>query len=182
MSRVLSDQRAYYLFKLTAKKPAHTSALQDVKASVESKWLNQEADRLARRDAEDILAKVKKGAALSQAAAEKKLPVAETGLFLTGAEVPKIGASRELSTTIFQLTDKQPLPDRVFKVGGQYVIVQLKERAPLDSSDFTTKKEGLKKALLSARKNDAIQAWLEGTKTAMIKAGDLKIKKDIKDL
>ena len=110
------------------------------------------------------------------------MAAAETGFFPTGAAVPKLGASRELSLAIFPLTEKKPTPDRVFQVGGNYVILQLKERAKLDDSDFAANKENLKKSLLQVRKNDAVQAWIEGTKAAMIKEGKLKINKDVKDL
>jgi peptidyl-prolyl cis-trans isomerase D len=67
-------------------------------------------------------------------------------------------------------------------VDGRYVVVQLKERAKPDDRDFAANQEKLKSALLQARKNDAIQSWLEGTKAAMMKEEKLKIKKDIKDL
>ena len=182
VSKVLSDQKAYYLFKVTAKNPAHTPPLKDVRAQVEKKVVDQEADRLAKQEAETLLSALKQGKTLAEIAAEKKLALAETGFFPTGAGVPKIGASRELSTAIFPLTEKKSTPDRVFNVGGNYVILQLKERAKLDDSDFAANKENLKKSLLQARKNDAVQAWMDGTKTAMIKEGKLKINKDLKDL
>ncbi len=182
VSKVLFDQKAYYLFKVTAKHPASTPPLKDVRAQVEKKVIDQEADRLAKQEAETLLARLKQGKNLTDIATEKKLAAAETGFFPTGAAVPKLGASRELSLAIFPLTEKKPTPDRVFQVGGNYVILQLKERAKLDDSDFAANKENLKKSLLQVRKNDAVQAWIEGTKAAMIKEGKLKINKDVKDL
>lgn len=182
VSRVLSDQKAYYLFRVTAKQPAHMPPLKDVREQVEKKVVDQEADRLAKQKAEALLVRLKPGKTLTEIAAENKLTLAETGFFPTGAGVPKMGASRELSTAIFPLTDKKPTPDRVFKVGKDYVIPQLKERTKLDDRDFAANKENLKRSLLQARQNDAVRAWIEGTKAAMIKEGKLKISKDLKDL
>ena len=65
---------------------------------------------------------------------------------------------------------------------GKYIVLQLKERASLDDRNFAANQENLKKSLLQIRKNEAIQSWIEGTKTAMIKEGKLKINKDLKDL
>jgi peptidyl-prolyl cis-trans isomerase D len=80
------------------------------------------------------------------------------------------------------LTEQKPIPDRVFYVDGRYVVLQLKERAKPDDRDFAANQGNLRSSLLQARKNDAIQSWLEGTKAAMIREGKLKIKKDVKDL
>jgi peptidyl-prolyl cis-trans isomerase D len=182
INRVLSDQKGYYVFKAIAKQPAHTPPLKDVREQVEKKVIDQEADRLAKQEAESLLASLKQEKTLSAAAAEKKLKLDETGFFRTGDGTPKIGISRELSAAIFQLTNQNPIPDRVFYVDGRYVVVQLKERAKPDDRDFAANQEKLKSALLQARKNDAIQSWLEGTKAAMMKEEKLKIKKDIKDL
>ena len=182
ISRVLSDQKGYYLFKVTARQAAHTPSLKDVRVQVEKKWIDQDADRLAKQEAETLLAGLKQGKTLAALAAEKKLNLAETGFFLTGEGTPKLGTSRELITAIFQLTDKKPAPDRVFNVDGKYIVLQLKERAALDNRNFAANQENLKKSLSQIRKNEAIQSWIEGTKTAMIKEGKLKINKDLKDL
>ncbi len=182
ISRVLSDQMGYYVCKVTAKQPAHTPPLKDVRAQVEKKAIDQEADRLAGQEAEALVASLKKGKALPAVASEKKLKLAETGFFRTGDGTPKIGASSELSAAIFQLTDQKPFPDRVFHVDGKYVVLQLKERAKPDVRDFAVNQENLRSSLLQARKNNAIQSWAEGTKAAMIREGKLQIKKDVKDL
>jgi hypothetical protein len=67
-------------------------------------------------------------------------------------------------------------------VGGNFIIVQLKERAKLDDSDFAGKKEMLRKTLLQRRKSEVLQAWVEGTKAVMIKDGRLTLKKDLKEI
>ncbi|MFH1080289.1 MAG: SurA N-terminal domain-containing protein [Pseudomonadota bacterium] len=182
IGRVVSDQRGYYVFKVTDKRPAHTPPLKDIRTQVEKKVIDQEANRLAKQEAEALLDSLKKGKTLSAGAAEKKLKLAETGFFRTSDGTPKIGTSRELSAAIFQLTNQNPLPERVFFVDGQYVVLQLKERTKPDGGDLAANQENLRNSLLQVRKNNAIQSWLEGTKAAMIREGKLKIKKDVKDI
>jgi peptidyl-prolyl cis-trans isomerase D len=182
ISRVLSDQKAYYLFKITARQASETPALKDVRAQVESKWIDREADRLARQEAETLLASMKQGKALAAIAADSKLNLSETGFFPAAGEAPKLGSSRELHTAVFQLTDRKPAADRVFPVDGKYALIQLKERAKPDDRDFAAQRENLKQSLLQVRRNEAAKAWIEGTKTAMIKEGKLKINKDVKDI
>ncbi|MBA4396187.1 MAG: hypothetical protein C0394_02175 [Syntrophus sp. (in: bacteria)] len=182
ISKLLSDQKGYYLFKVTAKQPAYTPPLKDIRTQVEKKVIDREADRLAKQEAEALLANLKQGNSLTAVASEKKLAIAETGFFRTGEGTPKIGSHRELITAIFPLTDQKPTPDRVFSVNGSYVVLQLKERADPDGSDFAANRENLRNSLLQARKSTATQSWIEGAKTSMIKEGKLKINKEVKDL
>lgn len=182
ISRVLSDPKGYYVFKITAREPAHTPPLKDIRAQVENKLIHQEADRLAKQAAETLLADLKGGKPLSAAAAEKKLLSAETGFFRLVEGTPRMAWSRELSAAIFQLSDQHPVPDQVFPANGKYLVVQLKGRTKPDGSDFAAKSESLRQALSRARKNQAIQSWIEETKAAMIREGKLTIKKEVKDL
>jgi len=182
ISKVLSDQNGYYLFTVVARKPARIPPLKDVREQVEKKVIDQEADRLAKKEAEALLASLKQGKPLTAIATENKLKLVETGFFTTGAGTPKLGGSRDLNMAVFQLSEKKPNPDRVFNVNGNYIILQLMEREKLDDADFAANRENLKKSLLQARKNDAVQVWMDGTKAAMIKEGKLKINKDVNDL
>lgn len=167
---------------MTAKRPSHTPSLKDVRTQVVKKVIDREAERLAKQEAESLLALLKQGKPLKEAAAERNWTLAETGFFKTGADVPKLGASRELSAAVFQLTEKKPFPDRAFHLDGKYVVLELKERTRADERDFAAQKENIRSALLQARKTDAVQSWIEGSKTAMIKEGRLKIHKDVKEL
>ena len=182
ISKVLYDQNAYYLFKVIARRPAYTPTLKEIRDQVEKRVIDQEADRLAKKEAETVLAALRQGKPLAAVAAENKLPVLETGFFVTGAGTPKLGGSRDLNMAVFLLNEKKPNPDRVFNANGHYLVLQLKEREKLDDADFAANRENLKKALLQARRNDAVQVWLDGTKATMIKEGRLKINQDLKDL
>ena len=157
-------------------------SLKEVRQQVEKQYVDKESNRLARQAADAILGRLKKGEGFHQVVQEKKLKVAETGFFLPGAAIPKLGSSPELSNALFPLTVSKPYPERVVFVGGNFIIVQLKERAKLDDSDFAGKKEMLRKTLLQRRKSEVLQAWVEGTKAVMIKDGRLTLKKDLKEI
>ena len=181
-SRPFADSKAYYLFKLVARKPAQVPALAEVRSQVEKAYIDEESMRLAKLEAETVLDRLKKGEAFSQVAQEKRLPVAETGSILPGAAIPGLGSSPELKEALFPLTVSKPYPDRVIFADGHFIVLQLKERSGLDERDFAVKKEALKKSLLDRRKNDVLQAWVEGTKAALMKEGRLTIQKDLKEI
>jgi len=181
-SRVLADSKAYYLVKLVARKPASIPALPEVRPQVEKAYVDEESIRLARQEAETVLGRLKNGEAFSRVVQEKGLQVFETGFILPGAAIPKLGSSPELNEALFPLTVSKPYPDRIIFADGHFNVLQLKERAGLEERDFAGKKETLKKNLLERRKSDVLQAWVEGTKAAMMKDGRLTIQKDLKEI
>jgi peptidyl-prolyl cis-trans isomerase D len=182
VSGILKNDEACYLVKLTERKAAYTPALKDIAPEVERRYREKEAVRLAGQAAATALERLKKGEALEKIAAEKGLKISETGFFLPGAAVPKLGASPALSSVLFQISEKNPYPDRVSDVGGNFTIIKLKEMKKADSGGFAAKKAALKYVLGETAKNEIMKSWLLGTRAAMIKDGTLKQTRDSKDL
>jgi peptidyl-prolyl cis-trans isomerase D len=182
ISSVLSDEKAYYVFKVAEKKSAYVPVLQDIRKDVERRYTDAEARRLASKEAEGAVAAMKKGDSLSKIAQEKGLRTEETGLFLPGGDIPKLGKSDELTEALYQLSAKRPCADTPFYVGGSYVLIQFKEKGTLDNTDFAGKKDNLKVLLLRVKMNETMQSWFETTKAVMVKEGRLSIKKEAKEL
>jgi len=182
IGRVLQGEKGYYVVMLVDRKAPHLPALKEIEPEVEKLYRETEAKRLAQKEAETLLARLKKGDALDVVAREKGLRIKETGLFQPGGVVPNVGASAELTEALFQLSEKNPYPEQVFLVDGDYVIVRLKERGKVSDADFTAKKEAIATYLGQQKKSEAFKAWLEGSKAALIKSGRLEITRDVKDL
>ena len=70
----------------------------------------------------------------------------------------------------------------MYFIDGNFVIIQFKEREPLDEKDWQDKKESLRTALLEMKGERYFQLWLEETKNLMIERGELEIVKDIESL
>jgi len=182
ISGVLSDDKAYYVFKVAEKKPAYVPVLQDIRKDVERRYVDAEARRLASKEAEAAVAAMKKGESLGKIAQEKGLRTEETGLFVPGGDIPKLGKSDELTEALYQLSAKRPYADTPFYLGGSYVLVQFKGKGSLDNTDFAGKKDNLKLLLLRIKMKETMQSWFETTKAVMVKEGRLSIKKEVKEL
>ena len=182
ISNVVSDDKAYYVLKLIARKPAHIPAFNEIEKEVERQYVEEESIRICKKDALDILDRLKKGEALTKISQEKGLKLEETGLFLPAFTMPKLGFSRDMSTALFQLSEKHPYPDTVYDIKGNFVIVKFKERGKLDLKDFEAKKVAIGTQLLRVKKSEVIVSWIMKNKEAMIKEGRLKFTKDIKDI
>ncbi|MDQ1278357.1 MAG: peptidyl-prolyl cis-trans isomerase [Thermodesulfobacteriota bacterium] len=182
ISNVIAAEKGYYLLKAGAKKAAYTPELKIVEKEVRQRYATQEGGRLAKQEADMILARLKKGDKLQIIGKEKNLKLEETGLFLPTAPAPKIGTSPQIMKTLFQLSAKKPYGEEVIFINGDYFLVEFRERAQSDRQLPPEQQEQLKKVYLNLKRNEVIQAWMEESKNALIKAGRLKITKDLKDL
>ena len=182
ISRVLSDEKGYYLLKLAAKKPAYIPNLKDVRAEVERRFVAKASADLCRKEAQTLLERLKNGEDLAAVARQRKLRIGQTGLFLPGPAIPKLGFSQELGEALYQLSAKRPYPDRAYPVSGNYAILRFRQTGTQDSGDFKAKKEGLRQTALRMKRTELIKSWIEGNKAALLESGRLKISREIKDL
>ncbi|MBN1614398.1 MAG: SurA N-terminal domain-containing protein [Deltaproteobacteria bacterium] len=182
ISRVLSDERGYYLLKLEAKKPSHIPSLKDIRPEVKKRYIAKASTDLCRKEAQSILGQLKKGADMATFARQRKIDIGRTGMFPPGPAIPKLGFSQELGEALYQLSEKKPYPDRAYPISGNCMILKFRQKETEQSADFEAKKEALREIALRMKRADAIKSWIEGNKAALIESGRLKINKEIKDL
>jgi peptidyl-prolyl cis-trans isomerase D len=183
VSKVLSDEKGYYLFKLEARKPPYLPALKEIEKDVTNAYLDKESLRLCKSESENILKRLQKGAPWEKVVREKGLKSSETGFFLPGAKIPELTPpSRDLLEALFQLSEKKPYPDKVFNVDKSYVIIRFKDSTTLDNRDFEAKKNMFKNTLLKMKRNEILRAWIEGSKEILLQEGKLKVSDEFKNL
>jgi peptidyl-prolyl cis-trans isomerase D len=174
---VLSTERGFFIIKLISRKDSHIPKLAEIRPEVEKRFAQIESQKLCQREAEDIVGRLRKGAGFGDVAREKGLKTAETGFFPQGANIPRIGTSREIAMAVHQLSAKKPYPEHAFLVEGQYVILRFKDRK-LEERDFEAKKAGLRQFLTRLKENLYLQSWITDTKETLTKAGKLKISEE----
>ena len=182
ISRVLQGEKGYYIVQMASRKAPYLPALKEIEAEVEKQYRETEAKRLAKKEADDLIARLKKGGDLEGVAREKGLKVTETGLFQPGGAVPKLGSSVELTEALFQISEKKPYPEQAYWVDGNYVILKFKTRGKVDDAEFVTQKDAIVNYLAQSKKTETIKAWIEGSKAALVKDGRLEFTRDFKDL
>ncbi|MBU1745430.1 MAG: SurA N-terminal domain-containing protein [Proteobacteria bacterium] len=182
ISRVLQGEKGYYIVQVISRKAPYLPALKEIETEVEKQYREAEAKRLAKKEADDLIARLKKGGDLEGVAGEKGLKVSETGLFQPGGAVPKMGSSVELTEALFQISEKKPYPEQAYWVDGNYVILKFKARGKVDDAEFVAQKDAIVNYLARTKKTETIKAWIEGSKAALVKDGRLEFTRDFKDL
>ena len=182
ISKVLAAENGYYLLKVIDKKPAYLPKLDTIENEVRHRFIESGMQILAEKEAQSILESIKSGDTLDKIAGKYGLKVNETGLFQPGDTIPKLGSSKDASEVLFQLSTNKPYAEKPLLINNAYVIFKLKDVSKLDEKDFEAKKDTYQKMLISIKRDEAMQTWLEGNKAAMIKEKRIKIKKQVEDL
>ena len=182
ISKILIAENGYYLLKVIDKKPAYLPKFKDIENEVKKYFVENEMNMLAGREAQTILDRVKSGESFDKIAKEKWLKINETGFFMPANTIPKLGFNQEAAETLYQLSLRKPYAERPLFINNSYVVIKLKDLSKLDMKDFKSKKDSYKKIFASIKREEAMQAWLEGNKMAMIKEKRINIKKEVKDL
>jgi len=182
ISKVLAAENGYYLLKVIDKKPAYLPKLNTIENEVTRRFIESETQMLAEKEAKSILDSTKSGETLDNIAEKKGLKVDETGFFQPGNTIPKLGSNQDATEVLFQLSLNKPYAEKPLFINNAYVILKLKDVSKLEGKDFEAKKDQYKKILISIKRDEAMQTWLEGNKAAMIKEKRIKIKKQVEDL
>ncbi|HRT69829.1 MAG TPA: SurA N-terminal domain-containing protein [Syntrophales bacterium] len=178
---VLSTPSGYAIIKLVSRESSRTPKLAEIRGIVERRYVEEEARKLCRKEAEDTLRRLKAGVGMDEIAREKGLRIGDTGYFSPGVNIPGIGRSLEIAQAVYLLSEKKPYPDQPFLVDDSYVIVRFKGRK-MEAKDFDANKAAIKQFLYRHKENIYLQSWIAETKEALIKAGRIKFHEDVSKL
>lgn len=182
LGHVFSNSSGHYVFELVSLKPSYIPRLGEIEEKVKKSYVKSESIKLCREKAENILDRLKTETDMAKLSRAEGLKLSETGLFLPGPDIPKIGYSPDLKEALLKISAKKPLPDKVFFVNGNYIVVKFKEDGKLDEKEWEAKKDLLKNYLLELKEEQYFLSWLEGTKKNMADRKRLKIVKRVEDL
>lgn len=182
LSKILSDENGYYLIQVIDKQPAYVPKLQAIEQDVKQRFMENETLRLAEKEAQSILKRLQSGESFEKIAAEKGLKLNETGFFQPGNNIPNVGQSPDATEMLMQLSAGKPYTEKPLLINDTYFILKFKDTTHPDDTTFEAQKGMYQKILTAMKQDEAMQTWLEGNKTAMIKEKRLKIKKKVEDL
>ncbi len=161
ISPVVEVSKNLYIFGLIQKQPSHLPELEEARDKVEKELREKKAGEKAESTAEELLAEVKGGKPMKEAATGKGLKVEETGLFKKRTNyIPKIGSVEGLVEVISPLDAEHPYPDRTLKTGKDWVIIRFKEAETPDMKKFESERESWEQRLRYTKAEEGFRRWL----------------------
>ena len=151
----------YYIMEVIEKRAAQIPELNAVVQKVKADLINEKKEKRAKLDAEAVLSALKDGTDLAEAGQEFDLKPGVTGFFKRNDSIPNIGFERELSRVSFELSEKNKLPEEVFKGRKGYYVIQFSQRKAPDMDEFEKEKTNIKERLLQQKRFKTFETWLE---------------------
>ncbi|MGE3273593.1 MAG: peptidyl-prolyl cis-trans isomerase [Vicinamibacterales bacterium] len=160
----------YHVIKVTDKKPAETRPLADVRAEIEDQLKWQKAQEQAEQTAKAVEASVSTPADMDAAAAERGLPLTETGLLLQSAPIDGLGPAPEVSAQVFQLADNAVTP--ALRVSRGWVIATVTGKQDAYVPELTEVRDAVRADYIGTRAAEIAKERAAGIAESLRGAGD----------
>ncbi|UCD70672.1 MAG: SurA N-terminal domain-containing protein [Syntrophobacterales bacterium] len=161
ISPVIEVSKDFYIFRLIEKQKTYLPELEEVKDRVAEELREKKAREKTESVAEELLAELKRGKPMKEAATSKGLKVEETGFFKRWTNyLPKIGFSEGVVEIISLLSAEDPYPDRPMKIGEDWVLVRFKELERPDMKQFESKRQTWETMFRYRKAEEGYQRWL----------------------
>ncbi|HSU15730.1 SurA N-terminal domain-containing protein [Longimicrobium sp.] len=164
VSDVMEGEQGLYLVRLDSYLPAGQMTLDEARPQINSMLILQKKREQARAEGEKIVAAVRRGTPLQQAAAARGLAVQTAGPFsrvegnpALGQATPAVGAA--FGTPIGQVSSVVESPGGLF-------IVRPTARTAADAQQFAQQKEQIRSVLGQQLRQRATARWLDSVKKA----------------
>ena len=175
VSDLIETGDVIYLLTPFERVEAHTPPLAEVRDRVLADLRRERGEAAAKERAEKLLARARE-ADLETAAAEAGLTLEETGPFdRNAATIPKIGPAVELRADAFGLGPDAPLAPKVYSASGDAIVAAFRGRTPADLSGLAGAKDGLRRTLLTQKREAVLTAYIDYLKERAHREGAFEV-------
>jgi peptidyl-prolyl cis-trans isomerase D len=150
--------------KLVENVPSTTPPFAEVRDRVDAAYRMEKATEAAKVEAEKLLAAAKTdGIERAATASNRKVDVTPS-FARPGPFVPGVGSNPQVKDTAFSLSPDAKLADKVFVVGADAYVVELRDVVVPSEEEITSQLAEAKKKLLDQRRSDAFSRYLSELK------------------
>lgn len=160
ISEIQDFSDGYYLLQLAESRPARIPELAAVESTVRQDLVKEKQNEMARRDAQALLADVKAGVGLEQAARKLGLMRRTSGFFKRSGTIADLGTEPEVSRVAFGLSERQPLPSEPVQTAKGYCVLRFEERKAPAMEEFDRERSQIKERLLQQKKSKSWEVWM----------------------
>ncbi len=151
--------QGFAVLQVVARVAAHTPTFEEAKDNVRQAVARQEAQKMAAKEAEQVLARVRQGEPLAKVAAQNSLPVRDSGYFTRLQGFLQQPLAEPLTSAAFQLSDQQLYPEKPILWQGKYYLLAFKNKRLPSAEDFQKDRENLERRVLADKRQVLLDAW-----------------------
>lgn len=153
--------QGFAVLQATDRQAAHLPTFEEAKDKVLQAVSRQEAQKLALKEAEQVLARLRQGEPLAKVAAQAALPLKDSGYFTRLQGFVQQPLAEPLTSEAFQLAENKPYPDKPVFWQGKYYLMAFKKRRLPSAEEFQKEREILEGRILENKRQVLLEAWLK---------------------
>jgi len=154
----------YYILQVIEQVPEKMSEYKEVAEKAKKDLLKEKQEEKAGKDAEELLAALKKGENMETECQKRGLEIKTSEFFKRNDSIPDIGYEREIVQAAFSLSEDKKFSEKPLKARKGYYIISFKERKTPEPEEFEKEKEKTKERLLQQKKFKTLEKWMAGLK------------------
>ena len=164
-SEVIEVGETLYILEVVEKKAPDFIALALVKEDIKKSIVLVKKDEKAENDAKAYLKKVTGEKKLEVSDIDSKIEIKEAKGIKRQGYTESLGSAAELQTSVFAVASKGgKFSDEVVKSGSKYYVFSVENVEIPSKEDFSREKDGIKKQMLSRKKGNFFNKWIEKEK------------------
>jgi peptidyl-prolyl cis-trans isomerase D len=171
--------QGYAIVQVTGVQPAATPAFEEIKAKVEEDFKHARAAQLLQQKAQELSDRARAGHDLKKAAAEAGAGMKTSELVGPDSQVPEIGSLAGPAEVIFAM--KPGEISGPITTTRASVVVALTEKDEPPPGGFEAEKDQLRDTLLSDKRTQLLDLFLDGLRQRLEKEGKIHINKQEMD-
>jgi peptidyl-prolyl cis-trans isomerase D len=160
LSSLIESKKGYAILYAEHIKQPSIPKLADIKERVIKDYIDAQATDMARKAAEDILMKAKKGGDFAKIVQAAGSTVQSSGLLSKGGNNPKTSFPATLIDKIFQLSGNSPYPETVEQSGNDFFVYKFDKRLTPKMDLNPNEREQYKTAILRLKQQEILNAWI----------------------
>lgn len=150
----------YYLLQVAETRPSRIPELSAVASAVKQDLIKDKQNEMARKDAEALLAEVKSGVSMEQAAKKVGLSRRTSDFFKRSGPVAGLGNEPEVSRVAFELSERRPLAADPVRTSKGYCVLRFVEQKEPAMEGYEKERAQIKERLLQQKQFKAWEAWM----------------------
>jgi peptidyl-prolyl cis-trans isomerase D len=141
------------------RKAVYVPKFEEVKDKVRQAVAQQDAQKMAEKQAGQLLTRLRQGEPLAKVAAQASLPLKDSGFFTRLQGFMQQPLAESLTSAAFLLTEKQPYPDKPIAWQEKYYLLAFKKRRLPTQEEFEKDRENLERRVLADKQQVILDAW-----------------------
>lgn len=160
VSAILEHEGKYYIFQLIDTKDSYIPTMDEIADQLSKDVENHLSLEAAKKQAENYLEELRRGADWQELAKRKNTITKETGFFSRGGNIPNIGYAPAVSGAIFLLSDEARYPDHPFTINNKVYVIRWLGKEGIKKDTFNKERENYAQIISLSKERRISDRWL----------------------